>query len=236
MLELMLIIAFILVMMGFRALYKRKEREAPVAVSRHGLKRNPGTNVIYKGLKNEMSGHTGTNVRRLLRKSCTQTSLTASLSERIIEHIHAESLQGQRAKAIAEGLKGMLPDMTHAQLELIARTVIGKARTALERVRSEQIGLWWYVWETCQDERVRKSHRKMQGVIVPWNDPVSPEELIGEEETYGRYHAGEVPECRCDCLPLVSLSEVRWPHRVYYRGHIRRMTRVQFKRISGMSS
>jgi hypothetical protein len=105
----------------------------------------------------------------------------------------------------------------------------------LERARSEDIDIHWYVWETCKDARVRKSHRKMHGVIVPWNSPPSPEGLIGEEEIEGKYHAGEALECRCLGLPLVSLSEVNWPHRVYHRGQIQRMTRVEFKRLSGMT-
>jgi uncharacterized protein with gpF-like domain len=129
----------------------------------------------------------------------------------------------------------MLPDMPHEQLVSISRTIIGKASTVLERARSEDIGIHWYVWETCKDARVRKSHRKMHGVIVPWNSPPSPEGLIGEEEVEGKYHAGEALECRCLGLPLVSLSEVNWPHRVYHRGQIQRMTRVEFKRLSGVT-
>ncbi|MGP8260731.1 MAG: minor capsid protein [Acidobacteriaceae bacterium] len=161
--------------------------------------------------------------------------MTASLPADVIDHIHAKSLEGNRAEGIAESLKGLLPETPPSQLESIALTVIGKASTALERIRSEKIDIRWYVWETSGDVRVRKSHRKMKGVIVAWNNPPSPEHLIGDEATLGKYHAGEAPECRCLCLPLVSLSEVRWPHRVYYRGQIQRMTRAAFKQISGMT-
>lgn len=177
----------------------------------------------------------GTKVNRLLQESCKQAPLTVALPVEVIEHIRAESLKGNRAEAIAKGLTVMLPDMPHEQLVSISRTIIGKASTVLERARSEDIDIHWYVWETCKDARVRKSHRKMHGVIVPWNSPPSPEGLIGEEEIEGKYHAGEALECRCLGLPLVSLSEVNWPHRVYHRGQIQRMTRVEFKRLSGMT-
>jgi SPP1 gp7 family putative phage head morphogenesis protein len=192
-------------------------------------------NVIYRGLSKEMAGPIGTRVKRLLQDSCKRTPLTVALPAEVIEYIRAESLKGNRAEAIAKGLTVMLPDMPHEQLVSISRTIIGKASTALERARSEDIGIYWYVWETSKDARVRKSHRKMHGVIVPWNSPPSPEELIGEEETEGKYHAGEALECRCLGLPLVSLSEVNWPHRVYHKGQIQRMTRVEFKRLSGMT-
>ena len=192
-------------------------------------------NAIYRGLSKEMAGPIGTKVNRLLQESCKQTPLTVALPVEVIEHIRAESLKGNRAEAIAKGLTVMLPDMPHEQLVSISRTIIGKASTVLERARSEDIDIHWYVWETCKDARVRKSHRKMHGVIVPWNSPPSPEGLIGEEEIEGKYHAGEALECRCLGLPLVSLSEVNWPHRVYHRGQIQRMTRVEFKRLSGMT-
>jgi SPP1 gp7 family putative phage head morphogenesis protein len=107
---------------------------------------------------------------------------------------------GNRSETIADDLAAMLPGVTPDQLETIARTVIGKASAALERVRAEDIDLHWYVWETCKDARVRKSHRKMHGVVVPWNSPPSPEKLIGEVEA-GRYHAGEDAGCRCLSLP-----------------------------------
>ena len=218
----------------FRWLFIRTT-EKPAPFSNGATPTETVGNAIYRGLSKEMAGPIGTKVNRLLQESCRQTPLTVALPVEVIEHIRAESLKGNRAEAIAKGLTVMLPDMPHEQLVSISRTIIGKASTVLERARSEDIDIHWYVWETCKDARVRKSHRKMHGVIVPWNSPPSPEGLIGEEEIEGKYHAGEALECRCLGLPLVSLSEVNWPHRVYHRGQIQRMTRVEFKRLSGMT-
>jgi len=231
----LIVFLFMIVLAVLYTLARMQAGKLPVRKQRVVLKQSTSGNIIYRGLNGEMSGPVGTEVRRLLRESCLQSPLTATIPNSIIENIHTNSLQGKRADEIAAGLMALLPDMDYEQLESIARTIIGKASTALDRVRSEKIGIHWYVWETCQDVRVRKSHRKMQGVLVAWNDPPSPERLVGEKIEYGNYHAGESIECRCCSLPLADLSEVRWPHRVYQRGSIQRMTRVQFKQISGMS-
>ena len=226
---------------GFRTLFRIlrwpfiRTAEKPAPLWHNAAPAETVGNAIYRGLSKEMAGLIGTTVRRLLRDSCRQTTLTAALPVSVIEHVHVESLKGSRAEAIAKGLTVMLPEMTHEQLVSITQTIIGKASSVLGRARSEDIDIHWYVWETCKDARVRKSHRKMHGVIVPWNSPPSPEGLIGEEEAEGNYHAGEGLGCRCLSLPLVSLSEVNWPHRVYHRGQIQRMTRAEFKRLSGMT-
>jgi SPP1 gp7 family putative phage head morphogenesis protein len=217
-----------------RKFFDSTRPDRPTSVVRNAIQTNITDIGIHQGLKKEMSGPAGNNIRHLLIASCKQTSLTEGIPVNVIELIHAESLRGTRAKQIAEDLRVLLPGMTIVQLKSIALTVIGKAHTARDRTRSEHLGIKWYVWETSGDERVRKSHRKMQGVIVPWSDPPCPEQLIGEDETFGVYHAGESVECRCVCLPLVAASEVSWPHRVYYNRQIRRMKRTEFKQISGL--
>jgi hypothetical protein len=68
-------------------------------------------------------------------------------------------------------------------------------------------------------------------VLVSWRDPPSPEELAGEEKTYGKYHAGEIFNCRCEPLPLIEAEDVSWPHKVYTGGKIRMLGLKEFKRL-----
>ena len=70
----------------------------------------------------------------------------------------------------------------------------------------------------------------MEGVLVCWNDPPSPEKLINEKFV-GYYHAGEIYNCRCYPQPIVKLNFVKWPAKVYYQGKIQRMSRKQFEEI-----
>jgi len=77
------------------------------------------------------------------------------------------------------------------RVKLIARTETGKAYTMLTMAQSEDLDIPAYEWETSIDARVRSSHNHMQGVIVFWHDPPSPEALIGIKSV-GKYHAGNI--------------------------------------------
>lgn len=70
----------------------------------------------------------------------------------------------------------------------------------------------------------------MEGVIVNWNDPPSPEELAGEESV-GHYHAGNIWNCRCYSEVLLDVDDVKWPHKVYSNGQIKNMSKKEFEKI-----
>jgi len=107
-----------------------------------------------------------------------------------------------------------------------------KASTALTQARSEELELPAYVWMTSHDSRVRDSHRNMDGVIVLWRDPPSPEALIGERSTLGHYHVGDCPNCRCTPIVILTLDDVQFPARVYSYGRIKYMMMDEFSRLT----
>ena len=118
-----------------------------------------------------------------------------------------------------------------ASERLIARTEVSKTTTALTKARSENLGINWYVWRTVLDGlRVRKSHRIMEGVLVNWNMPPSPEKLAGEKDV-GNYHAGNIWNCRCYPEPLISVDDIRWPHKIYINGRIEIISKKEFEKI-----
>ncbi len=110
------------------------------------------------------------------------------------------------------------------------------ASTALTQARSENMSLAWYVWRTSGDARVRLSHRRMEGVLVAWNEPPNPEALIGVESPLGHYQAGTAPDCRCYPEPLLDLTQVRFPAKIYHAGQTQRMTRAAFAQLSGLET
>jgi len=128
---------------------------------------------------------------------------------------------GMRPDELLDEFKKRAPHLTDAQIRRIARTETGKAATALMEARSEDLGLSLYVWSSVKDERVRNSHRKMDGVICAWDDPPNPEQLAGEKRTYGNYHPRCIFNCRCDPLVVVNLNDISYPARVHYHGSIR---------------
>ena len=154
------------------------------------------------------------------------------VARKITAHASKMYLSGARSVEVEQYVRALAPKLADSRIRLIARTETSKAETALTRERSLNIGADWYQWQSSRDSRVRPSHKNMDGVIVAWNNPPSPEQLIGEHSTLGRYHAGSTVQCRCIALPIVSLDEIRWPARVY-TGSIVMMTRAAFAKKYG---
>lgn len=187
---------------------------------------------IYESLQREMSGPLGMAVRQIVNQNATLIrSLPETLARQTAHYIAEQQQAGIRSDEIAEVLRLKLPELASNKIRLIARTEVAKADTAVTRARAERLGLEWYEWTTSDDQRVRKSHKKLDGVLVSWDDPPSPERMAGEKSSLGNYHAGNAPNCRCLALPLVEMAEVRWPHKVYLRGRIDYMTRWEFLQI-----
>ena len=141
---------------------------------------------------------------------------------------------GSRPEAIVREIRRRAPELTKSKIKMIAHTEIGRAETDLNRARSLNLGLDWYIWSTSRDSRVRPSHRFMDGVLVNWNDPPSPEALIGEKSTLGHYHSSCCPWCRCSSLSVADIAQVQFPARVYRVGRVTRMGRRDFARIAGL--
>nr|DAJ01808.1 MAG TPA: Minor capsid component [Caudoviricetes sp.] len=193
------------------------------------------------------AGSKGTEIYYALTKELNKSNAFREIIDRnaeLIKSVPADATQAL-SRAMAEGYEaGVRPEdlkadimnrfseLAEAKARLIARTETSKAATALTRVRAQRIGAEWYVWRTSEDARVRSSHAHMDGVLVNWSDPPSPEKLIGMKD-YGSYHAGEFPNCRCYAEPLLDYDDVKWPHKVYRGGRITSMTLAGFKKITG---
>ena len=189
---------------------------------------------IYEMLQSELKSPVGDRVRDLVEQNARLiTSFPQDIATRANAFVREEAEKGRRASAIADDLMRQFPDMAESRIQLIARTETSKASTALTRARSEELGTVAYVWRSSKDARVRRSHRRMDGVIVFWSDPPSPEELDREKRSYGRYHAGDTFNCRCFPVPVLRLDHVKWPARVHVDGEIRRMTRDEFASLAG---
>jgi SPP1 gp7 family putative phage head morphogenesis protein len=187
---------------------------------------------LYQALQNELMGPVGDRVfDEITRNAELIRTLPLDTAEYINRHIRNEVINGKRASDIAREIKELFPQKSRARAELIARTEVSKINTALTKARCENIGIEWYVWRTEKDARVRESHRLMEGVIIRWSDPPSPEELANER-SYGNYHAGNIFNCRCYPEPLTRVELIQWPHKVYIGSKIQTVTRAQFERIS----
>lgn len=155
-------------------------------------------------------------------------TLPSDTAQKVVRDIEEYALSGLRAEEIEKLIQDKTRQHSRASARLIARTEVSKTTSALTKARSEELGLRWYVWRTMEDgDRVRKSHRIMNDVLVSWNNPPSPELLVKEKDV-GRYHAGNIWNCRCYSEPLIDIDDIKWPHKVYINGSIQKMSKARF--------
>lgn len=99
--------------------------------------------------------------------------------------------RGERPDAIVSIFEHRL-GVSESRLKLIARDQTSKAQGELSKIRQEALGVKRYMWSTSGDERVRASHRALDGQIFSWDNP-PPEG-----------HPGEAVNCRCIAAPLLD--------------------------------
>jgi len=188
---------------------------------------------LYACMREEMTGPVGSRVSQLVRENAAYiSSIPLESAETLLREIIKAQQQGARAATVARMARQRFPEILQSRMTLIARTETSKASAALTRARAESLGLPWYLWKTSEDSRVRSSHRKLDNVLVAYSDPPSPEALVGEKSTLGRYHAGEAPNDRCTQVVLLSLDDVKFPRRVYWHGSVTNMNKQEFLRIN----
>lgn len=164
---------------------------------REAAKKNSKGKEIYEALKKELKGPIGVSVKeQIQRNAYLIKSMPLNVSKDITEHVAKEVFKGRRAESIAEDLQKKVPYMLESKAKLIASTEVSKTSTALTEARCENIGINWYRWRTSEDQRVRKSHDHMEGVLINWDNAPSPEAL-NNERNVGYYHAGNIYNCRC---------------------------------------
>jgi len=189
---------------------------------------------IYAALKEELAGNTGLRVADLVRENTVKiVTVTQDIAHRVTPLIAKLQQEGVRSFDIEPKIAGHLLYLADWQVRRIARTQVAMSETDLTRARAERIGVKWYQWVTSHDGRVRDSHRVMDSVLCRWDDPPSPELLSGlpPNKRHPHYTCGQVYNCRCVALPVVSLDEIAWPAKVHINGSIKRMTRAQFEKI-----
>lgn len=206
--------------------------EANMRTWREAAKKSTKGKMLYQALIEEFQQGT---FRQIQNQIIENVSLIKTLPEdtaaKVVKDIADAQLRGLRARSIEKLIVESTSKHSRASARLIARTEVSKVTTAITKARSEQLDIRWYVWRTALDgDRVRKSHRNMEGVLVNWSEPPSPERLVGEKDV-GYYHAGNIWNCRCYPEPLLEVDDVQWPHKVYHQGRIEKMGKNKFLEI-----
>ena len=193
---------------------------------------------IYKALQKELKSKTvGKRVQAIIDENAKLIKTVPQNIANQFSHMSAEKqFAGMRPEELMEEFKNRAPHLTDVEARRIARTESGKAATALLQARCEDLGISFYTWYSCQDKRVRDSHRHMHNVICAWNDPPDPESL-NNEKSYGHYHPRGIFNCRCDALPVIDLSDINFPARVHRNGRITPVNNLrEFERLMGINN
>ena len=187
---------------------------------------------LHQYLQAEMQGATGARVQQLIRENAKLiSSVPLESAQVLVDEVTKAQQNGARPGTVSKMMKKRFPELLKSRTNLISRTETAKASSALTQARCERLAISWYQWETSQDQRTRASHKNMNGVIVPWSSAPSPEELIGEK-SQGSYNAGQIFNCRCLIIPILTLDDIIFPARVYWQGKITQMTKQDFKKIA----
>ena len=80
-------------------------------------------------------------------------------------------------------------------LRRITRDQTTKTIGNLTEIRQRQLGIDGYKWQTSEDERVRASHRALNGQFFRWDSPPS------------EGHPGADIQCRCVAIPAVTAAD-----------------------------
>lgn len=147
---------------------------------------------------------TNPDLRRLVESWATKNvTLVQSIGTQAQEAIKTTVLTGYAngaswrdiVKEVEKGLNGQSGRFRTVEnrAKLIARNEISNLNSALTKYRLTDAGVKKYQWITAQDERVRASHRVLQGEIFS---------VSGEGTAPGGIFPGSEINCRCVALPI----------------------------------
>lgn len=153
---------------------------------------------IGRSLRREIQeAPTGEMLRRFLDEQVTLiTSLPIDAAQRVHKLTLEGITEGTRAKEIAaEILK--TGKVTASRAKLIARTEVARTASGLTMARAQFVGATHYHWRTSGDSDVRKSHKEMNGKVIPFGQaPTLSDGTVT--------HAGQIFNCRCWIQPILE--------------------------------
>lgn len=132
------------------------------------------------------------------------TSIPEQYLDRVAQRAQDMVRQGRSTKFFRDELI-KLYQLTQSRANLIARTEVAKLNGQITKSRQLSLGVPEYTWSTSADERVRESHKVLNGKICRYDDPTV---YRNEGETEWRKRSsleppgyegdpGEDFQCRC---------------------------------------
>ena len=126
----------------------------------------------------------------------------------------AEGLQaGETTQQLATRVRAEFNGLANERAVMIATTETGAAYGAVRHAAIEELDIPFKQWLSAQDDRVRATHRRLDGQVVPSSEPFRVPTTDGGEDlmmhpcdTGGS--AENVINCRCVQIPMMSEDAV----------------------------
>jgi len=129
-----------------------------------------------------------------------QSALIKSLPIEAGQRVHVLTTKGlsdsTRSSTIAKEIMRS-GEVTASRAKTIARTEVSRTAATFKQARAMAAGSPGYFWRTSADSDVRDTHKALEGVYIPWDDPPKTDASIPP------YHAGCGPNCRCFAEPVL---------------------------------
>jgi len=129
-----------------------------------------------------------------MRASITENvSYISSIRDEFFPKIEAIIYQGVKNGQSIKAIRNQLVErigMTQNRAKFIAVDQTGSIFGQMTAKRHQEMGVEKFKWSTSHDERVRKSHRALDGKVFPYSDP--PAEGL----------PGTPFRCRCVAIPV----------------------------------
>lgn len=143
----------------------------------------------------------------------TNTRLIKSIEENLLDNVSLVIQDGFRSGSTIQVIKNQLKqkfDITENRAKLIARDQIGKLHSNIVRNQMLNLRISEYRWLTSKDDRVRDSHKVMNGKICSWTDPTIYKDSEKDKKWNKRISIGGVEkqvgedyQCRCAIIAIV---------------------------------
>lgn len=134
-------------------------------------------------------------------------NLLAKVEQEVYNTIVTNSSYKELSKAIMQ-----IADVTKAKADFIARDQIGKLNGQLGMERCLDVGCDQFRWLTANDDRVRRTHKALDGKICQWNNVTTfrhseKGRLLQRSSINGcLYQPGQDFQCRCTFIALLNFD------------------------------